>query len=89
MYYYKVFDINGELIDKINSRSLKYSYNGKILNCMEDLAQYVLAKGQLYRIGWLNPEDPTSKGKYPMAQMETISKEEYMEWLEKQNSEQK
>jgi hypothetical protein len=89
MYYYKVFDANGELIDKISSRNLKYSYNGKILNCMEDLAQYVWANDQLYRIGWLNIEDPALKGKYPIAQMSVIPKEEYMEYIEKKNSEQK
>lgn len=77
MNYYKVLDRNDNFIDIVNSFSLRYSLNGNIFSCLEDKAQYITAKGNVYRIGWMKPEDPAMKGKYPIARALIISKEEY------------
>lgn len=85
MNYYKIIDKDGNFIDIVNSYSLRYSMNGKIFSCMEDKAQYVAANGGLYRVGWFNPEDPSQKGKYPIAGAILVSKEEYLEHKAEKN----
>ena len=87
MNYYKILDKDDNFIDIVNSFSLRYSLNGNIFSCLEDKAQYISAKKQLYRIGWLNAEEPSMKGKYPIARALIISKEEYDAYKEEQRKE--
>ena len=82
VYYYKVFDENENIIDFVNSFDLRYGFNGRIYSCLEAKAQYVYANEKVYRIGWLNPENPEMKGKYPLAFMEICSKEDYKKYKE-------
>jgi hypothetical protein len=77
MNYYKIVDGQDNFIDIVNSFNFRYSHNGNIFSCFEDKAQYVVANKQIYRIGWLQKEDSSMKGKYPMARALIISKEEY------------
>lgn len=81
MYYYKVLNEKEEFLDIVDSRALRYSFNGKIFACLEDQAQYVYAANQIYRVGWLHKEDKELEGKYPEALMQVISKEEYEKYM--------
>ncbi len=81
MHYYEVLNEKEELLDIVDSRALRYSFNGKIFACLEDQAQYVYAAGQLYRVGWLHKEDEELKGKYPEALMRVSSQEEYEKYM--------
>ena len=52
IYYYKVLDLNDNLIGYANSYSLRY-YNEIskiILNCTEKLGQYVCVNDIFYRV---------------------------------------
>ena len=84
IYYYKVIDIDNNLIDKVNSFDLRYFDNGQICSCLEPQAQYVYAGGSIYRIGWLNAEDDSVKGTFPIARMSLISEDEYRKYKEEQ-----
>ena len=84
IYYYKVLDKEENLIDKVSSYNLRYSDNKEIYACLESQAQYVYAGGSIYRIGWLQPEEPEMKGKFPVALMSLISEEEYLKYKEEQ-----
>ena len=78
MFYYKVSTEENEIIGIATSADLRYaSKKGKMLCCLEDKAQYVRVKDSVYRIGWLNKERLELRGKYPLALMMLISKEEY------------
>lgn len=79
IYYYKVLDLNDNLIGYANSYSLRY-YNEIskiILNCTEKLGQYVCVNDIFYRVKWLQKESLELEGKYPEAKMFLVSKEEY------------
>ena len=84
MFYYKVTDETKKLLDVIDSFNFRY-YNPKskkFLKCQENLAQYIrLNSGQLYRVGWFQPEIKEMEGKYPIAFLELISKKEYDEYM--------
>ena len=80
MNYYKILDKENNFIDMVDSFSLRYAENGKIFSCFEEQAQYIAAKGIIYRVGWLNPEDPIMKGKFPIARAIIISEEEYKKY---------
>ena len=80
MFYYKILDLNNNILGYATSHNLGYYSESAnmLLSCTEEFAQYVSFK-----------EHISMKGKYPEIQMDISSYEEYMEWLEKQNSEQK
>lgn len=82
MYYYKVF-YQDKIITITNSSSLRY-YNPKskkMLRCKENLAQYITADSQLYRVGWFQPECKEMIGKYPTALLELATEEEYEKYM--------
>jgi hypothetical protein len=78
-YFYKVIDRDSNYIGVGSSDSLcKYNEKyQKMILASESSAQYIIVNGQIYRIPWLNPENQTIAGKYPMARMFIISEEEY------------
>ena len=79
IYYYKILDMNNNVIGAASSYALRY-YDEKakmILCCRENLAQYIYYDGTFYRIGWLNPENDIMKNTYPEAQALVISEEEF------------
>lgn len=84
MFYYKVYNTNNEnFIGIANSLDLRY-YNlrsKKLLCCTENLAQYIVCKGQIYRIHWFQDEFEEMKNTYPSANLELISREEYDEYM--------
>ena len=91
MFYYKILDLNNNILGYVTSYNLGYYSQSAnmLLSCTEEFAQYVSFNQQIYRVPWLHREHISMKGKYPEIQMDISSHEEYMEWLEKQNSEQK
>lgn len=87
IYFYKVIDLHGQEIGCVDSHSLRY-YNDKVglmLNCLEDVAQYVVVDNTYYRIPWLHQESIKMKGKFTNAQMCIISKEEYEIYMKEQS----
>ena len=87
MYFYKVSNLNNEVIGAITSLDLRY-FNTKvnrILCCDEKLAQYICLNDLLYRAAGAIEEPSHLKNKYPEVHVTRISEEEYLE-LKQQNS---
>lgn len=78
--YYKVFnEIENQVIGVGTSANLcGYSEKtNRLVHTSESLAQYICVNDLIYRIEMLNREHPSQKGKYPIAQMSIITKDEY------------
>lgn len=87
MFYYKVLDLNEEVMGTITSFDLRY-FNDEVkrmLCCNEKLAQYIYLNDSFYRVESFNNELPYMQNKYPEVLVRTISEEEYFE-LKQQNS---
>lgn len=87
MFYYKVLDLNEEVMGAITSFDLRY-FNDEVkrmLCCNEKLAQYIYLNDSFYRVESFNNELPYMQNKYPEVLVRTISEEEYFE-LKQQNS---
>ena len=79
LYYYKIVDINENIIGYITSLGFRY-YNeksNKILCCTENLAQYVMINNDLYRTYTFNNIENNYPIKYKEVAALLISKEEY------------
>ena len=87
MFYYKVLNLNEEVMGAITSFDLRY-FNDEVkrmLCCNEKLAQYIYLNDSFYRVESFNNELPYMQNKYPEVLVRTISEEEYFE-LKQQNS---
>lgn len=87
MFYYKVLNLNEEVMGAITSLDLRY-FNDEVkrmLCCNEKLAQYIYLNDSFYRVESFNNELPYMQNKYPEVLVRTISEEEYFE-LKQQNS---
>lgn len=93
MLYYKILDLNNNFLGYVNSYALRYYYEPAkmMLNCVEDLGQYIYFNNSFYRVRWLHKESEEMKGKYPEVYMFSVPEEEYKNYIQskKQNSEQK
>lgn len=91
MLYYKVLNKDNEIQGVITLNEFRFYHpQRKEFYMTTELkqAQYVIFNGQYYSVNWL-AEAPELRKRYPKLEIETISEEEYIEWLKKQNSEQK
>lgn len=79
MYYYRVESLDGKLIGVGSSLDLYYysEKTNRLVHEFESLAQYICVNDSIYRIEVLNDENPSQQGKYPIAQMSIITKNEY------------
>lgn len=87
MFYYKVLNLNEEVMGAITSFDLRY-FNDEVkrmLCCNEKLAQYIYLNDSFYRVESFNNELPYMQNTYPEVLVRTISEEEYFE-LKQQNS---
>lgn len=87
MFYYKVLNLDEEVMGVITSFDLRY-FNDEVkrmLCCNEKLAQYIYLNDSFYRVESFNNELPYMQNKYPEVLVRTISEEEYFE-LKQQNS---
>lgn len=88
MLYYKLTDKKGFIT--LQDFRFYHPQRKRMFTTLElKKAQYIIFEGQYYRVPWLSEECEEIKGKYPEMNIVFADKEEYMEWLEKQNSEQK
>lgn len=91
-YYYRIInERDGSLLGFISSFDLRYynEKNHRMLCCLEDKAQYIWCNNQIYRTYTFSELASSYEKKYQEATAVLSAEEEYMEWLEKQNSEQK
>ena len=79
-YYYKVIDRDTEELIGVGTSGSLCKYNEKyhkMILASESSAQYIIINDQVYRIPWLNAESEFVVGKYPVARILIITKEEY------------
>ena len=83
MYYYNLYNEQEKLLGVISSLHLRY-FNPKnklILCCNEEKAQYASLNDKIYLVEWFRPEPKELKGKYPLALLEVITKEDYENYI--------
>ena len=83
IYYYKVSDLNDQMLGCVTSHSLRHYNEGvnRILTCKEDLGQYIYFNDAYYRIPWLHRESDKVNYNFPQLQMEIITQEEYEKYM--------
>ena len=90
MKYYKVLDINDNIIGFITSLDFRYynSKNKRILCCDEKAAQYVYLNNMLFRINSLLTENEEARNKYNIVMANSVKlaeEKEYREFQKKNN----
>lgn len=89
MSYYKIFDLNNNLLGIITSFDFRMIHpkNKKMLCCKEKEAQYIYLNDSFYRAGLLNTELPDMKNKYPEVLIEKATKEEFEKYRNEREKE--
>ena len=89
MLYYKVLDKDNNIEGFVNLNNFRFFHPLRkrfFITTELKKAQYVIFKGQYYRVEWL-AEAPELAGKYPFINIVLAEEEEYKAWLENQKSE--
>lgn len=84
MFYYKVLNLNKEVMGVITSFDLRY-FNDEVqrmLCCDEKLAQYIYLNDSFYRVETFNNELPYMEYTYPEVLARTITEQEYISFKE-------
>jgi phenolic acid decarboxylase len=91
MFYYKVLDMDNELLGYGTSSNLIYynKHSKLLLGCSEDRFQYIQLPTGIYRISWFLPEDADIKGRFPQADAFVVSQEEYERYMKEQTEKEK
>lgn len=89
MFYYKVLNLNEEVMGAITSFDLRY-FNDEVkrmLCCDEKLAQYIYLNDLFYRVETFNDELPYMEHTYPEVLVRTITEQEYISFKEQYEKE--
>lgn len=82
MNYYNVYK-DGVHMGAVSSNDFRAfaSARQKMVCTTVGKAQYIILKGEYYRVPWLRDEDAAMKGKYPTVEAYVCTEEEYNKFL--------
>ena len=89
IFYYNVFDLEKNFLGVITSLDFRYysEESKRILCCEEKESQYIILNDVFYRVEMLNNESKNIKFPFEKALIEKATKEEYEEYIQKQEKE--